>query len=249
MFGFNVLVNPKKMKVALPLSQRERDRGFVSPLLSPSGNSRQGSPQTPIAQGDRTSSPASSSQKLPPTSLIMAVRVLSLREDGNESNLHKLIKRTTMWNGSANLERFTLSDLIRAKREWFLERKFFDHANICESIDIVSMPSLDPNYKYRNRVRFSGDESSSGVAFDPYSCFFVAMENKTSLRYEIEFCKKEGKRVNDERVYKITSQLIGAIHFMHMFGMNYTLLCPELICIADNVSIFQFDCENIFNQG
>lgn len=133
----------------------------------------------------------------------------------------------------------TFFEIVQHKRRWLEERKFFENLNICETVDVIGMPNLDPHFRYKNRIRFCNDESSNGVVFDPYTCFLVSLENKTSLRNEIDFCKKEGKRVGDERVYKITSQLISTVHYMHLFGVFHSLLCPELICIADNVSLMQ----------
>ncbi|KAG2392700.1 hypothetical protein C9374_011425 [Naegleria lovaniensis] len=245
-----------------------------------------GSGGTPPSSTPSVSTPtviaSSPQQQLPTTSLVMAVRGLSLLWSNFEGDwiskphnqdtegsllvyLERLIEKSMnsggvlkRWkeyqqnmdedeNEFENTEEYvsmlekrvktTFSEIVHHKRKWLEERKFFENLNICETFDVITMSNLDPHFRYKNRIRFSSDESSSGVVFDPYTCFLVSLENKTTLRNEIDFCKKEGKRVGDERVYKITSQLISTVHYMHLFGVFHSLLCPELICIADNGDI------------
>ena len=208
---------------------------------------------TPSTPSTPSASPNSSA-----SSLVLSVRPLSINQCELSSSscssigggvgdcLKELIKQSSMKSNSSvyennykklenDLNDISFLDLIECKLNWLKEKKFFDHYNICQVVDLVSMPHLDSHFKYKTKIRFSSDESSSNVVFDPFTCFFVSLENRTTLRNEVDFCKKEGKRVSDDRVYKIASQLMSTVHFMHMFGIFHTMLCPELICIADNV--------------
>ncbi|KAL9653308.1 hypothetical protein ABK040_011015 [Willaertia magna] len=120
----------------------------------------------------------------------------------------------------------------------------------CDLIDII-FPNISLQNLQKNNTTL---QKLSLINNDYFTFFLISFENQMNLKMEINYCKKENKRVKDERIYKISSQLFLAIYYLQLLNINYGILCPDLICIFGediklrNACYFHFlkHC-NIFN--
>jgi serine/threonine protein kinase len=118
----------------------------------------------------------------------------------------------------------TLSHLETNLEHEFEVLKAIVHDGVCEQVDLV--------------------KSTTGS--DLY--FLVSIQYKTTLRDEIEFCRKQNKRVTDDRVYKVVAQLWNALHILHSHGVYIGYLTPDCLCLDTiaNVKIGHYGLYHLY---
>jgi serine/threonine protein kinase len=98
------------------------------------------------------------------------------------------------------------------------------HDGVCEQVDLV--------------------QSTTGSDLN----FLVSIQYKTTLRDEIDFCRKQNKRVNDDRVYRVFAQLWNAVHVLHAHGVHIGYLTPDCLCLDNfaNVKIGHYGLYHLY---